>query len=250
MLLNNAREDSFFSITDCSGRQVNLLNNEKSTDHAGTSKPVKKTFPSPIIANQWHSNVTKSSNKRRHHCSECQKSFTTSGHLARHNRVHTGEKNFPCLFPGCQSRFSRQDNMMQHYRTHMSPRSRRSHRRNSATATTPVPAVSIDRPKPKLHAHHRISSGPFQVERPLTIDQHLSNYHRSLPSIQHMTTTRGLGPTTTTFYRHRPLTYSNDAKTGTSTTLLGPSMQLPELKKDQDAKQELVKLTHIVSTFG
>ncbi|KAI7858286.1 hypothetical protein BDC45DRAFT_434622, partial [Circinella umbellata] len=51
--------------------------------------------------------------KRRHQCSECHKSFTTSGHLARHNRIHTGEKNFPCLFPGCQSRFSRQDNMMQ-----------------------------------------------------------------------------------------------------------------------------------------
>ncbi|KAI9279027.1 hypothetical protein BC943DRAFT_284358, partial [Umbelopsis sp. AD052] len=55
--------------------------------------------------------------KRKYHCREpgCDKSFTTSGHLARHNRIHTGEKNFRCLFPGCQSRFSRQDNMMQHY---------------------------------------------------------------------------------------------------------------------------------------
>ncbi|ORY00617.1 hypothetical protein K493DRAFT_177502, partial [Basidiobolus meristosporus CBS 931.73] len=48
----------------------------------------------------------------------CFRSFTTSGHLARHNRIHTGEKNFPCLMAGCPSRFSRQDNMMQHYRTH------------------------------------------------------------------------------------------------------------------------------------
>lgn len=101
-----------------------------------------------------------------------------SGHLARHNRIHTGEKNFPCLFPGCQSRFSRQDNMMQHYRTHMSPKSRRTQRKSGAQS------ISEDepRPRPRLHAHHRIRSDPYQVDPPLTIDQHLSNYHRSLLS--------------------------------------------------------------------
>ncbi|KAI9017998.1 hypothetical protein CLU79DRAFT_706301, partial [Phycomyces nitens] len=68
-------------------------------------------------SNGYDTNGTPSDqqSKRKYHCSEpgCTKSFTTSGHLARHNRIHTGEKNFPCLFPGCQSRFSRQDNMMQ-----------------------------------------------------------------------------------------------------------------------------------------
>ncbi|KAF9136564.1 hypothetical protein BGX30_011073 [Mortierella sp. GBA39] len=65
--------------------------------------------------------------KRKYSCTHpgCNKRFTTSGHLARHNRIHTGERNFACLMPGCPSKFSRQDNMMQHYRTHISPKSRR-----------------------------------------------------------------------------------------------------------------------------
>ncbi|KAI7820121.1 hypothetical protein BC939DRAFT_399739, partial [Gamsiella multidivaricata] len=51
-------------------------------------------------------------------CSFVPKTNSISGHLARHNRIHTGERNFACLMPGCPSKFSRQDNMMQHYRTH------------------------------------------------------------------------------------------------------------------------------------
>ncbi|EIM88102.1 uncharacterized protein STEHIDRAFT_53975 [Stereum hirsutum FP-91666 SS1] len=51
--------------------------------------------------------------KKRHVCSACQKSFTTSGHLSRHTRVHTGERNHKCPFPGCETRCSRQDNLQQ-----------------------------------------------------------------------------------------------------------------------------------------
>ncbi|EPS40465.1 hypothetical protein H072_5692 [Dactylellina haptotyla CBS 200.50] len=54
---------------------------------------------------------------RKYTC-HCGKSFTTSGHLARHTRIHTGEKNYECPQPGCGARFSRQDNCMQHFRTH------------------------------------------------------------------------------------------------------------------------------------
>ncbi|SCU80330.1 LADA_0B06612g1_1 [Lachancea dasiensis] len=57
--------------------------------------------------------------RRKYVCKTCQKGFTTSGHLARHNRIHTGEKNHVCPFEGCGQRFSRHDNCVQHHKTHL-----------------------------------------------------------------------------------------------------------------------------------
>ncbi|KAJ7201869.1 hypothetical protein GGX14DRAFT_524134, partial [Mycena pura] len=67
-----------------------------------------------------------SSNAKKHYvCDVCSRAFSTTGHLARHSRVHTGERNHKCPFPGCETRCSRQDNLQQHYRIHLSPGSRR-----------------------------------------------------------------------------------------------------------------------------
>ncbi|CAI4056440.1 hypothetical protein SUVZ_02G1740 [Saccharomyces uvarum] len=57
--------------------------------------------------------------RRKYICKICARGFTTSGHLARHNRIHTGEKNHCCPYKGCTQRFSRHDNCLQHYRTHL-----------------------------------------------------------------------------------------------------------------------------------
>lgn len=46
-------------------------------------------------------------------------SFSTSGHLARHSRLHTGAKNHICPVPLCGKRFGRRDNMRQHYKIHL-----------------------------------------------------------------------------------------------------------------------------------
>ncbi|ESK87273.1 nrg1-like zn-finger transcription factor [Moniliophthora roreri MCA 2997] len=78
------------------------------------------------------------SHKKKHVCSTCDRAFTTSGHLARHSRVHTGEKNHKCPFPGCETRCSRQDNLQQHYRIHLSPGSRRT---SSKSAGARAPRV-------------------------------------------------------------------------------------------------------------
>ncbi|KAI8579341.1 hypothetical protein K450DRAFT_300421 [Umbelopsis ramanniana AG] len=173
------------SGTDASGRQISLLNVNKQamvSSFGSNASSVDEDSPSPNQAmssispyssdnEKTGSSQTQVHTKRKYHCREpgCDKSFTTSGHLARHNRIHTGEKNFRCLFPGCQSRFSRQDNMMQHYRTHMSPKSRRTHKSKYSPAE--------DHPVPHLHAHHRFRSDSHRVQPPLTIDQHLSQHH-------------------------------------------------------------------------
>jgi len=84
-----------------------------------------------------HSSQSKGS-KRRYECATCGKTFTTSGHVARHNRIHTGEKNFQCPEPGCSQRFSRQDNCMQHYRTHKNHAQTRPEPPHSPRATPPL----------------------------------------------------------------------------------------------------------------
>ncbi|KAI9315897.1 hypothetical protein BX666DRAFT_1952563 [Dichotomocladium elegans] len=314
------------SAIDASGRQISLLNSDSSSMVDDSAAYNNRPLLSPIDVEDGYCSSTQlspamgswnlqpeesvssgssgnnislhnGSGKRKYHCTEsgCNKSFTTSGHLARHNRIHTGEKNFPCLFPGCQSRFSRQDNMMQHYRTHMSPKSRKSNKRAAPPEDT--------RPKPRLHAHHRISSDPFGVERPLTIDQHLSNYHRSLVSTERFSCVRYDGSngsviktssaesTATSppsvisqqtddnttvhsmFYQHRPLTFLSSTPKHATTTLLGPSpnetrfpipsnktrqqrqphdedIDLDDDSKDGDRSERLLKLAHVVSTFG
>lgn len=68
-------------------------------------------------SSSFKSNVPRTSaateKKRNHICQTCAKAFTTSGHLARHNKIHTGERNHKCPFPGCDTSCSRQDNLQQ-----------------------------------------------------------------------------------------------------------------------------------------
>ena len=51
-------------------------------------------------------------------CPRDNRPFKAKYKLVNHIRVHTGEKPFPCPFPGCGKVFARSENLKIHKRTH------------------------------------------------------------------------------------------------------------------------------------
>lgn len=83
---------------------------------ASTSTPTTRKVPGK--SSQIAMTIP-STKRRKFRCRECSMGFTTSGHLSRHYKIHTGERNFTCPLEGCTQKFSRHDNCLQHYRTHL-----------------------------------------------------------------------------------------------------------------------------------
>ncbi|KAJ3390419.1 hypothetical protein HDU92_000493 [Lobulomyces angularis] len=87
--------------------------------------------------------------KTRYMCTwkDCEKTFSTSGHVARHERIHLQIKPHKCEFPGCEQYFSRPDNKKQHYKTHFEKvengqKKRRNTKKKPVNLPTPIDTTS------------------------------------------------------------------------------------------------------------
>ncbi|KAF7369605.1 hypothetical protein MVEN_00291200 [Mycena venus] len=110
-------------------------------------------------------------------CNDCEKAFATSGHLTRHQRVHSGKMNYACSFPGCTTHCSRKDNLRQHYRLHfdirdtdelqqMAPEKRRRKTRVTRVATVNIPAPSNSTDRQPITSASDNSSRPSREHTP------------------------------------------------------------------------------------
>lgn len=85
------------------------------TDEHHTPRPESPATTASSTSTTTSSRASSSQHKKKHLCPICERGFSTSGHLARHSRVHTGERQHKCPFPGCETACSRQDNLQQQY---------------------------------------------------------------------------------------------------------------------------------------
>ncbi|GME67319.1 unnamed protein product [[Candida] boidinii] len=124
-------------------RENNLHSNNENTDDS---------YGSAHNLNENNAHGKTSNLVRKYKCKTCLKSFTTSGHLARHTRIHTGERKHACPFEGCGARFSRQDNCMQHYKTHLNQSRRKSKLKKNSTSTSTSSATSSNSSKEQFNS--------------------------------------------------------------------------------------------------
>lgn len=156
----SAKRPMTFFIRNSSGSLVNLLNSPESIEQTpkhspqlnvpslpqaspplppSTSTPTTTAPPAPSATEgpKFPPAIPNPTGSARKHVCHCGKAFTTSGHLARHTRIHTGERNFKCEFKGCNATFSRRDNCLQHYRTHFGLKVHSHARRKNNSSPSP-----------------------------------------------------------------------------------------------------------------
>ncbi|KAF9477617.1 hypothetical protein BDN70DRAFT_861524 [Pholiota conissans] len=150
--------------------------------NSSTSSPPLSPASSQQPSSPPTSAASGSAAKKKHVCGVCDRAFTTSGHLARHSRVHTGERNHKCPFPGCETRCSRQDNLQQHYRIHLSPGSRRSSTRSTGSRNAKKAAAAAAQAAMAAAAAQEVSPPSPPMSPPPALEQaRLYTHHSQSP---------------------------------------------------------------------
>ncbi|KAJ8090578.1 transcriptional repressor [Marasmius tenuissimus] len=110
--------------------------------------------------------------QKKWQCSVCNAAFLSNCHLARHSKIHTGEREFECLFPGCGSRWARKDNLQQQIHCGGSSRRATKKRRSldtphhNSTSSSPLEYPHLAQaalPAAAVHAQHLTTFPPVPL---------------------------------------------------------------------------------------
>ncbi|KAF7314525.1 Transcriptional regulator NRG1 [Mycena kentingensis (nom. inval.)] len=66
------------------------------------------------LPNSSNTTMSSSDAAKQYECEDCGRVFQTSSHLRRHERTHSGERNYPCPYPNCSHASARRDNLTSH----------------------------------------------------------------------------------------------------------------------------------------
>ncbi|KAG0051250.1 hypothetical protein BGZ83_003957 [Gryganskiella cystojenkinii] len=144
---------------------------------------------------------------RKHICPvpNCFKSFTRSGHLARHIRSHTSEKLFVCPVESCGLGFTRSDALREHARTHVARTRTRKADKSSSSSSSRSSSAAKKSSSPSPSSTARSSMSPFPMS-PSNSESDGDSSMMDFPSWARMTP---IHPPTSSASTHQPWSASS-----------------------------------------